>query len=86
MDIGRRVASGTVALLLFASIARADGDGPSRSMNPAEKSAYQVVQKTVRDATSTAPANYSISHIGFDDRNQIFEGMKSDQMFRMSFV
>jgi hypothetical protein len=75
----------TATLILFASVARADGDGPSRNMNPAEKSAYEAVKKTVRDATSAAPVNYTVSRGGFDDRNQIFEGTRSDQMFRMSF-
>jgi len=75
----------TATLLLFASIARADGDGPSREMNPAEKSAYAIVKKTVRDATSSPLENYSISRGGFEDRTQVSEGMKADQMLRMSF-
>jgi len=75
-----------ICLLLPSSLALADGDGPSRDMNPGERSAYELVKKTVREATSAGPVNYTASFSGFDDRNQIFEGMKSDQMFRMAFA
>ena len=57
----------------------ADGDGPSRSMNPAEKAAYESVQKTIRSALSAAPESYTASFSGFDDQYQIHEGMKSHQ-------
>ena len=81
----RRGIARIVTLLLFPLITMADGDGPSRNMNPAEKAAYESVQKTIRSALSAAPENYTASFSGFDDRYQIYEGMKSDQMFRMSF-
>ena len=74
-----------MCLLLPSSLAFADGDGPTRNMNPDEKSAYELVKKTVREATSAGPVNYTASFSGFDNRNQIFVGMKSDQMFRMAF-
>lgn len=75
-----------IYLLLPSTLAFADGDGPTRDMKPRERSAYNLVKKTVREAISTGLANYTVSFSGFDDRNQIFEGMKSDQMFRMDFA
>jgi hypothetical protein len=83
--MNRRLAC-TAMLLLFATIAMADGDGPTRNMNPAENAAYGSVQKTIRSALSVPLPNYTASFSGFEDRYQIFEGMKSDQMFRMDFA
>lgn len=73
-------------LILPSALALADGDGSTRDMNPGERSAYELVKKTIREATSTGLVNYNASFSGFDDRNKIFEGMKSDQMFRMTFA
>src|SRR4030042_838505 len=75
-----------ISLLLSSSLAFADGEGPTRNMNPAEKSASEIVKKAVRESTSAGLVNYTASYSGFDDRNQIFERMKSDQMFRMTFA
>lgn len=74
-----------MCLLLFASIAMADGE-VSRNMNPAEKAAYGIVQKTIREAVSAPLPNYTASFSGFDGRHLINEGIKSDQMFRMAFA
>lgn len=73
-------------LLLFATTAVADGDGPTRNMNPAEKAAYESVRKTIRRALSAPLPNYTAWFSGFDDRCQILEAMKADQMFRMNFA
>jgi hypothetical protein len=73
-------------LLLIATTAMADGDGPTRNMNPAEKAAYESVRKTVRSALSAPLPNYTAWFSGFDDRYQILEAMKADQMFRMNFA
>jgi len=75
-----------ICLLLPSALALADSEGPTRDMNPGERSAYELVKKTVREATSAGLVNYTASFSGFDDRNQIFERMKSDQMFRMTFT
>ncbi|OHE16824.1 MAG: hypothetical protein A2X96_05780 [Syntrophobacterales bacterium GWC2_56_13] len=75
-----------ICLLLPSALAFADGEGPTRDMNPGERSAYELVKKTVREATSAGLVNYTSSFSGFDDRNQIFERMKSDQMFQMTFA
>lgn len=75
-----------IYLLFLPVIAFADGDGPTRDMNQREVSAYNVVKKTVREAIFTGLANYTVSFSGFDDRNQIFEWMKPDQMLRMVFA
>lgn len=76
----------TAMPLLFATIAVADDAGPTRNMNPAEKAAYGSVQKTIQSALSAPLPNYTASFSGFDERYQIFEGMKADQMFRMEFA
>lgn len=73
-------------LLLTATTAMADGDGPTRNMNPAEKAAYESVRKTIRSALSAPLPNYTAWFSGFDDRYQILEAMKADQMFRMNFA
>lgn len=73
-------------LLLIATTAMADGDGPTRNMNSAEKAAYESVRKTVRSALSAPLPNYTAWFSGFDDRYQILEAMKADQMFRMNFA
>ena len=75
-----------ICLLLPSALAFADGEGPTRDMNPGERSAYELVKKTVREATPAGLVNYTASFSGFDDRNQIFERMKPDQMFQMTFA
>jgi hypothetical protein len=73
-------------LLLCASVAVADGDGPTRKMTPAEAAAYDAVTRTVQSALSAPLPNYTAKVAGFDDKHQIYEALQAGQMFRMSFT
>ncbi|MFH1982316.1 MAG: hypothetical protein ABIL58_10745 [Pseudomonadota bacterium] len=67
-----------------ASLVLADGDGPMRPMNTAESAAFNTLQKTIRAALPTAPADYSSDYAGFD-RKEVSEVITPDRMASMSF-
>ena len=72
-------------ILLPASLAMADGDGPTRKMTAAETAAYESTRKAVRDALPSTLADYTSSFSGFDGSALLPEGMSPDRMHRMSF-
>jgi hypothetical protein len=76
-----------VALLLPASLALADGDGPSRKMTGPEAAAFNALKRSVQEALPKTPANYALA---FSDGSasgevQLPESIKPDQMARLQF-
>jgi len=51
----------TAVLLLGAGAARADGDGPTRKMNPAEAAAFTALKTAFRGALPPAPEHYALA-------------------------
>ena len=72
-------------LAMVAATAFADGDGPTRAMNPSEQAAYDAVRKGVRGSLSAPFPNYASKFTGFDGKAEIFEATKPDGMHRMAF-
>jgi len=72
-------------VLVTATLALADGDGPSRKMNSSEAAAFNALQGTIRAALPKTPANYTATFTGFD-QNEIPEAIRPDQMRQMSFL
>jgi hypothetical protein len=75
------------ALLLPASLALADGDGPSRKMTGPEAAAFNALKSAVQASLPRAPANYALK---FGDGYpsgvlEIFASIKPDQMARLQF-
>lgn len=76
----------TVFLLAFtASLAMADGDGPTRPMNRPEAAAFNELQKTVKAALPADQPNYKATFSGFDKR-EIYEKTTPEQMCSMAFT
>jgi hypothetical protein len=73
-------------ILLIASLASADGDGPTRQMTSAETAAYESVRKTVRDAVPSALPGYTVSVSGSEQSAQIPEALPAGRMHRMAFT
>ena len=71
-------------IALTASLAFADGDGPTRKMNASEATAFNALQSSIRAALPQTPPNYTAAFSGFDQR-EIGEGIKPDQMNWMFF-
>ncbi|NTX00002.1 MAG: hypothetical protein HGB35_08785, partial [Geobacteraceae bacterium] len=71
-------------ILFTASMALADGDGPTRSMNRTEAAAFDKLQGAIRDALPQSPANYLVTYTGFD-KKEVFEATTPDRMERMAF-
>lgn len=83
----RRWPAFAIALLLPASLALADGDGPSRKMTGPEAAAYGALKRAVQEALPQAPANYALA---FSDGSgsgevQLPGSIKPDQMARLQF-
>src|SRR5512134_594077 len=76
---------GIAMVLLAASQAAADGDGPVRKMTAQEAAAYGALQKTLREASPPTPPGYVASDSGFDASAMIYQSMTPEHMFRMSF-
>ena len=77
----------TMAIVLLpASLAVADGDGPTRRMTAAETAAFESTGKAIRDALPATLADYTASFTGFDGPGLLPEAMSSDRMHRMSFA
>lgn len=71
-------------ILITSSIALADGDGPTRSMNRPEAAAFDKLQGTIRDALPRSPANYLVTYTGFD-KKEVFVATTPDRMESMAF-
>lgn len=71
-------------ILFTSSMALADGDGPTRSMNRSEAAAFDKLQGTIRDALPRSPANYLVTYTGFD-KNEVFVATTPDRMESMAF-
>jgi hypothetical protein len=76
------------ALLLPASAALADGDGPDRPLTAAEAAAFADLGRALRAALPKAPANYALA---FDDGSgsggiRVPQALKADQMARLRFA
>lgn len=77
----------SAAIVLFsASLALADGDGPSRKMTAAEAAAYESTRKAVREALPPNLAGYTPAFSGFDGAALLPAGLPADRMYRMSFA
>jgi hypothetical protein len=78
----------TMCLLLPASLALADGDGPTRKMTGPEASAFNVLKSTFQRVLPKPPANYALAIRFGNDAGEIMlpEAIKPDQMARMSFT
>ena len=72
-------------IVLAASFALADGDGPSRKMNRSEAAAFNALQGTIRASLPKTPANYTATFTGFD-RKEVPEAIRPDEMHRMFFT
>lgn len=74
----------TFCCVLTASVAMADGDGPTRMMNSSEAAAFNTLQSSIRAALPRTPANYSVAYTGFDNK-EVPDAITSEQMNRMTF-
>jgi hypothetical protein len=76
-----------IALILPASFALADGDGPSRKMTGPEAAAFNTLKRAVQEALPKAPANYTLafSDGSGSDGLTLPEALKPDQMARLQF-
>ena len=63
----RRWVAFAISLLLPASLALADGDGPSRKMTGPEVAAFNALTGAVQEALPKTPANYTLA---FSDGQQ----------------
>ena len=77
---------GCALVLLTASPALADGDGPDQKMTAAETAAYESTRKTIREALPPNLADYSSAFSGFEGPALLPAGLPSDRMYRMSFA
>jgi hypothetical protein len=76
------------ALLLPASLALADGDGPDRPLSAPEAAAFADLGRAIRAALPPAPANYALA---FDDGSgkggvRLPQALKAGQMARLRFA
>lgn len=81
----RRFLLGIAAVLLTATMAAADGDGPDRKMTSQESAACGAVQKTLREALPDTPEGYRASLTGFEGPCTLPEAITPDRMHRMFF-
>ncbi|MHB8772436.1 MAG: hypothetical protein ACYC7J_15685 [Syntrophales bacterium] len=82
----KRWLASAAIVLLSASLAAADGDGPTRKMTAAETAAYESTRKSVREALPATLADYAASFSGFDGPAELPEALSADRMHRMSFA
>lgn len=77
-----------MCLLLSASIALADGDGPTRKMTGPEAAAFNALKRTFQAALPKPPANYTLAIRYGNDAGEIMlpEAIKPGQMARMFFT
>ncbi|MBI5017661.1 MAG: hypothetical protein HZB55_19500 [Deltaproteobacteria bacterium] len=77
-----------MALLLTASFALADGDGPTRKMNGSEAAAFDALKRSVQEALPRAPANYALSFSDSSGSGELLlpEKITADQMARLQFT
>lgn len=80
-----RCIASSLCIVLLASLALADGDGPSRKMNRSEAATFNALQGTIRAALPKTPANYTATFTGFD-RKEVPEAIRPDEMLRMFFT
>lgn len=75
-------------LLLPATAALADGDGPDRPLTGSEAAAFAELSRAIRAALPPAPANYALA---FDDGSgsgglRVPQALKGEQMARLRFA
>lgn len=77
-----------MCLLLSATLALADGDGPTRKMSGQEAAAFNALKSTFQRALPKTPANYTLAIRYGNDVGEIMlpEAIKPGQMARMSFT
>jgi hypothetical protein len=76
-----------MCLLLPASVALADGDGPTRKMTGAEAAAFNALRAGVRDSLPKNLSNYSVEFGGSGSSEfEVPEAIKTNEMVRMAFT
>lgn len=71
--------------VFVATLAFADGDGPTRTMNSSEAAAFNTLQRTIKSALPQPPPSYTVTYTGFDLK-EVPEAISSDKMAWMSFM